>query len=427
MSNLSKFIAQGVIKGESNSFVKVILNIAAASIAISLVVMILSLNIISGFEHEISKKIFDFWGHISVKDINSRKSIENVPISLDTVILSQINSLDKITYDEYDPVSDTWNEVTASGGIKRVSPFISAPGILQSPEGMEGIVLKGLSPKDSVHGLNDYLIEGSWLSVNAERRQIILSESTSQRIKRSVGDKVIIHFIDNGKQVPKVFYVSGIYRTGLEEFEKLISITDLATIQSILDWNENQVGGLEVVVESMEDLNLYTSYINYEILPSQVYARSTRDEFLSIFQWLELQEVNKVLILGLLIAISIINMITAILILILERTQLVGVLKTLGAQNWTIRKVFLRYGAYILLRALFFGNAIGIGLSYIQYSTQVLKMDEKNYYISYVPIDFQWIQILYLNIAIFFIIMIFLIIPSALVSRIKPVKVLRFE
>ena len=240
-------------------------------------------------------------------------------------------------------------------------------------------------------------------------------------------DWAIIHFVEKGEQLKRRFKVSGVYRTGLEEYDRKFALVDIRQIQRLLGWEESQVSGFEVFIDDIDDLQPINEYIYFEELPADLYAETIREKLPEIFDWLDLQDINEVVILSLMIIVAIINMVTALMILILERTNMIGILKALGTANWGIRKIFLYYAAYIVILGLFWGNLIGIGLCLLQDRFEFITLSEENYYLSTAPIDLNFWPILLLNLGTLAITLFFLIIPSYLVTSISPVKAIRFK
>lgn len=258
-------------------------------------------------------------------------------------------------------------------------------------------------------------------------RDILISAQTAKRLQVDTGDTFIVHFVEKGEQLQRRFYVSGVYRTGLEEYDQKFALVDIRQIQRLLGWTKDQVSGFEVFIDDIDDLEAYTDYIYYEELPADLYAESIRRKLPEIFDWLDLQDINEVVILSLMVIVAIINMVTALMILILERTNMIGTLKALGTSNWGIRKVFLYYAAYIIVVGLFWGNLFGIGLCVLQDQFELIRLSEENYYLSTAPIALQALPILMINLGTLVITLVFLLLPSYLVSSISPVKAIRFK
>jgi lipoprotein-releasing system permease protein len=431
--NLDYFIARKVAASGQQSFSRLIIRIAIVAVALSVSVMIIATSLIRGFKNEISSKIFGFWGHIHIMDTGVNNSMEAYPVDVDQVFYPYLDTVSKVTYFDNPTFLgytfyDRMAQFETKGGINHIQVFATLPGVIRSKDDIEGIILKGIGRDYNWENLKEYLKEGKELTLgDSISRDILISRQTANRLNLEVGERLIVHFIKNKEQLQKRFTVCGIYKTGLEEYDQKFAIVDIRILQELLDWNENQVGGFEVFIDNIDDLNAINEHIYIEKIPNDLYSQTIRDKSPSIFEWLELQDINEIVILALMIIVSIINMVTALMILILERTNMIGTLKALGYTNWGIRKIFLYYAAYIICIGLFWGNLIGISICFTQDYFEVIKLSEADYYLSVAPIEFNWFSILALNLGTLFITLIFLIIPSYLVTRISPVKAIRFK
>ncbi len=434
--NVSYFIARRVAASGQQSFSRLILRIAVAAVALSIAVMICSNALISGFKNEISNKIFGFWGHIHITDTDiNRSMLEAFPISREQPFYPYLDTVDQVEY----LATESWlgqpveRLRTTEGGIRHIQTFAIKPGIIEAGRGegkeIEGIILKGVGQDFDWEFMQQYIKRGRALSLpdSAMGSEILISQQTSDRLQVDTGDSFIVHFVEKGEQLKRRFEVAGVYRTGLEEYDQKFALVDIRQIQRLLGWPQNQVSGFEVFIDDIDDLIPITEYIYFEELPPDLYAETIREKLPEIFDWLDLQDINEVVILSLMVIVAIINMITALMILILERTNMIGILKALGSANWSIRKIFLYYAAYIIALGLFWGNLIGIGLCLLQDRFEFIKLSEENYYLSTAPIDLNLWPILLLNLGTLAITLAFLIIPSYLVSSISPVKAIRFK
>lgn len=427
--NVPFFIARKVAGQGQASFSRLIIRIAVAAVALSIAVMIIATSLIAGFKKEISEKIFGFWGHVHITDANTNRSLlESYPISLNQPFYPSLDTLGPLLYQK------SWGglfERTAqtAGGVRHIQVYAIKPGIIETKKQIEGILLKGVGRDFQWDFLQKYMVEGEVLSLpdTAASSDILISRQTADRLEASVGDRFIVYFVQSNEQLRRAFTVKGIYKTGLEEYDKKFALVDIRKIQQLLGWQEDQVAGFEVFIEEIGDLPIFTDYIYYEAIPNDLTAESIREKFPSIFEWLELQDINEVVILSLMLVVSIINMITALMILILERTNMIGVLKALGQSNWGIRAIFLYYSGYILVVGLFWGNLLGIGLCLLQDRFGFIRLSEADYYLSVAPVAFNPLTILGLNGLTMLVTLLFLIIPSYLVSRISPVKAIRFK
>ncbi|MCB9276850.1 MAG: ABC transporter permease [Lewinellaceae bacterium] len=430
------FIARRVAASGQQSFSRLILRIAVAAVALSVAVMICANALIAGFKNEISSKIFGFWGHIHITDTDINRSLlEAFPVKKEQSFYPYLDTIRQVQY----TMEENWfgqrveRVHRTKGGIRHIQVFAIKPGIIEAGKkgdrDIEGIILKGVGQDFDWDFIGQYIKRGRRLNMpdSAMSREILISEQTASRLQADTGDSFIVHFVEKGEQLQRRFTVSGIYRTGLEEYDRKFALIDIRQIQRLLGWTEDQVSGFEVFIDDIDDLEALTDYIYFEQLPSDLYAESIRDKMPEIFDWLDLQDINEAVILGLMVIVAIINMVTALMILILERANMIGILKSLGSANWSIRKIFLYYAAYIIGLGLFWGNLIGIGLCLLQSRFEFIRLSEENYYLSTAPIELQFWPILLLNIGTLIVTLAFLIIPSYLVTSISPVKAIRFK
>lgn len=430
--NFEYFFARKVAASGQRSFSRLIIRIAIVAVALSVSVMILTNGLIAGFKKEISTKIFGFWGHIHITDSDfSRSLLEAYPIDRNQAFYPSLDTVEEVSYLKRGELfGHKWERMAGSnGGIRHIQVTALKPGIIKSKDEMEGIVLKGVGQDFDWTFMRRYLQEGDVLSLpdSALSRDILISRQTADRLKVNVGDRFEVHFVEKREQLTRRFTVKGIYKTGLEEYDRLFALADIRQVQRLLGWSEDEVGGFEVFIDDIDDLPAITDYIYFQVLPNNLYAETIREKFSEIFDWLDLQDINEVVILSLMVLVAIINMITALLILILERTNMIGTLKALGAGNWSIRKMFLYYAAYIIVMGLFWGNLIGISLGLLQDRFGFIRLSEENYYLSVAPVELNLWSILAVNVGTLLVILTFLVIPSYLVTRISPVKAIRFN
>ena len=433
--NIANFIARKVAFSGNRVFASFIIRLAVITVSLSLAVMILTTAVITGFKREISSKVFGFWGHIHITDPNASRTFEPIPVSKNQDFYPGIEEIRQIETEypfrifNYE-FEDRYITKRSRGGIRKIQVFINQAGILTNEDQFEGIILKGVDHHFDWKFLNDYLQEGETLELDSieESNQILISQITADRMKLEVGDRIIIHFMVDNLPRRSRFEVKGIFKTGLSQYDQKFALVDIKRLQRMLKWNKDLVGGFEVLVEDIRDLEVINEYLfTSGELPYNLYSESVRSKYSSIFSWLELQDINERVIIMLMAIVSIINMITVLLILILERTQMIGILKALGAGNWTIRRVFLYYAYYIIRRGLIIGNSVGIGLALIQKQFKIIKLPEADYYLTEAPIHLELIPILLINAGIIAVILISLVIPTQLISRIRPVKALHFK
>jgi len=433
--NFEYFLTRKVAASGSKSFSRLIIRIAILAIALSIAVMIIASSLISGFKKEISSKIFGFWGHIHITDTNINRSSESVPIDKNQDFYPSLDTIQRIKYAEpkafldYDDDEPIIADKETNGGIRHIQIYALKPGIIKVKNRVEPIALKGVWTDFDWDFLKKYLVKGRVIQFNDSipSKDILISQQTASRMKIDVGDQFVIVFIKDKNEFKRRFKVCGIYRTGLEEYDKRFALVDIRKIQQLYGWTENMVSGFEVFVDDLDDLQALTDYIYLEKIPRDLYAETIQEKYPGIFEWLKFTDINGVVIISLMIIVSIINMITALMILILERTQMIGTLKALGSSNWSIRKIFLYYAAYIILLGLFWGNLIGLSLCWLQHKFGLIKLPEEDYYLAVAPISVSLEMVMFLNVGTLLITLLVLIIPSYLVTKISPVKAIRFN
>lgn len=406
-------------------FTRVILWIATGAVGLSVAVMIVSLALMTGFKHEITRKMFGFWGHIHISDPRSIRSYEALPFEYDSLLVRSIEDIRKV---EYAPpkYGKTAKLQTSKGGVHHVQSYIYLPGIITYDEQMEGIILKGIGHDYDWNSINQFRVSDSiWSSLAID--ELIISAVTADRLRLKVGDKLIVHFVREKEQLHRRFTIKGIYKTGLEENDARFALASIDRVRELLGWSDTQVSGIEIAIDNIDDLNLITDYIYQEKIPNALYAENIREKFPSLFEWLELQDINTIVIIGLMLAVAVINMITALLILILERTQMIGILKSIGARDRSIRQVFLWFAMFITIGGILIGNVLGLGLVLLEDKFKFIKLDEADYYLNYAPVMVLPWHLLVVNIGALLLIGVCLIAPSFLVSKINPIKTIHFD
>jgi lipoprotein-releasing system permease protein len=413
--NLPYFIAQRLVKGrrEGTSFSRPINVIAIIGIAVGLAVMILAVAILTGFKQEIREKVVGFGSHIQIMNFDSNISFETAPIS-DT--------------EEFIP------KIKQIKGIKHVQVFATKAGIIKTDKDIQGVVLKGIGSDFDWSYFGSNMVDGKVFSVTDTGRtdKVIISKKISDMLRLRTGDSFVMHFIQDPPRMRK-FTISGIYETSLEEFDKIYVFCDIGHIQRLNGWRDDQVSGFEIFIDDFYRLDDMTmdvrDAIGYKISEEETKFKVTniRVKYPQIFDWLNFQDINVIIIIFLMLVVAGFNMISGLLILILEKTNMIGILKALGSEDSTIRKVFLYQAAYLIGKGILWGNIIGIGLAFLQLKTGVIKLDPSSYYINAVPVNLQLIHILLLNAGTMAAIIIMLLVPSQLISRITPVKAIRYD
>lgn len=405
--NLPLFIAKRITFDSRRTFSKLIVRIAILGIMLGLAVMILAVAIVKGFKSEIREKVRGFSGDIQITKLDLNASFENSPF-----VLSE-EAMDKIRQ---------------QAEIGDVQAIATKNGIINSGYEIEGVVLKGVDKTYNWNYFNKILVSGRVIDFSdslKSRTEILISKYTAERLKLKVGDDFLMYFIENSLRKRK-FKIAGIYNLGVEEVDKVFVIGDIALIRNLNNWSEAESGGYELRVKNFENLESVADKV-YEDLDIELKSYTIKEYYPTIFEWLSLLDVNTQVILILMIAVAVINMISALLIMILERTNMIGILKALGSSNWDIRKIFMFNAVYLIGLGLILGNVLGIGLGLFQNHTHFFSLDQASYYISFVPVELDLKDILLLNAGTLIISLLVLLIPSMLVTRISPLKAIRFK
>ena len=413
--NLPYFIAERLIKGrvKEKSFSRPINVIAVIGIALGLAVMILAVAILTGFKQQIREKVVGFGSNIQIVNLDSNISYETTPVS-DTE--SFIPKVKKIP------------------GISHMQVFATKAGIIKTDDEIQGVVLKGVGSDFDWHYFKSNMVDGDVFTVSdtAIGNKVIISKKISSMLKLKNGDSFTIHFIQDPPRVRK-FTISGIYETSLEEFDKIYVFCDIGHIRRLNGWRDDQVSGMEVFINDFDKLDKLTDEVRdavgYRITENSTKFRVTsiRTKYPQIFDWLNFQDVNVIIIIVLMLIVAGFNMVSGLLILILEKTNMIGILKAVGSEDSSIRKIFLYQAAYLIGKGLLWGNLIGLGLAFLQLKTGIITLDPSSYYIKTVPVNLNLVHILLLNAGTMAAIILMLIVPSQLISRITPVKAIRYD
>jgi len=422
--DFSFFIAKRLAFSRKSSISSVIIRIAILAIGISAAAMIIAVFMIRGFQVSISEKIFGFWGHIDVIGLESSREISLSPISDPHFLIDKIKAMDTLYY-----LDENNKERRIKSGIRHVQQYIIYPAILSTREAYEGLLMKGVGLDFDKTLMLKSLKSGQIPDFgNADaREEIIISNYTAERLELDTGMNVILNFVTENDQIRKRVKIAGVYSTGLMEYDKKLVIIDINMLREVLQWDKDHAGGLEIFLNDIEHMDIINQYIYIDILPDNLYSLTARQKFPAIFEWLKLQNINENVILLLMLIVSIINMITALLILILEQTKMIGILRALGSATWNLRKIFLYHAFFIVLAGLLVGNILGLGFSILQKNYGFIKLDEANYYLSQAPVFIDLPVLFLINIGTLIITVGILIIPSYLVSKIDPVKTIAFR
>ncbi len=413
--NLPYFIAHRLIKGrrEETSFSRPINVIAIIGIAMGLAVMILAISILTGFKQQIREKIVGFGANIQIMNFDSNISLETIPISDTQSFIPKIRKIP---------------------GIKHVQVFATKAGIIKTDESPQGVILKGVGTDFDWNYFRSNIVDGSVFTVSDTGRtnDVIISKKIADMLRLKTGDSFAMYFVQDPPRSRK-FTVCGIYETSLEEFDKMYVFCDISHIKRLNGWSDDQVSGFEIFINDFDRLSemttAVTDAIGYKLSENETKFKvsNIREKYPQIFDWLNFQDLNVIIIIILMLIVAGFNMISGLLILILEKTNMIGILKALGSDNITIRRVFLYQAAYLIGKGLFWGNLIGIGLALLQLKTGLITLDPTSYYLKTVPVNLEFSHILLLNAGTMAAIIMMLLIPSQLITRITPVKAIRYD
>ncbi|WP_427875318.1 ABC transporter permease [Flavobacterium sp. MMS24-S5] len=410
--NLEYFIAKRLItaKDYKSSISAPIIKIAISAIAIGIIMMMVSVATGIGLQKKIRDKVSAFNGQIIISNYdNNNSEVTTVPISKEQDFYPNFKSVPEVSH---------------------IQAVASKAGIIRTENAFEGIIFKGVGADYDWNNIKEYIVEGKIPDfAKALNEDVIISRFLADRLNLKIGDQFNTFFIkeEQGK-LPnsRRFKIVGIFNSGFQDFDATYIIGDIRHIQRINKWTESQVGAFEVFVKDFNEIKSTGNKI-YEKTSSNLDTQTIVEKYSYIFDWLKLFDFNIVIILGVMILVATINMVVALLVLILERTQMIGILKSMGANNWSVRKIFLYNAFYLILRGLFWGNLIGISILLIQQQFGIIKLNPENYYVNQAPVYLNWMYILLLNLLTVGVCFLVLLIPSYIITKISPVKAIRFD
>ncbi len=416
--NIELFIARRIFADRENKkkFSRSIISFALFGIAFGVMIMILSVAVVTGFKKEIRDKVIGFGSHLQIVNFDSNSSFETIPVNKNQSWLDKLNSLPE---------------------IKHIEVFATKPGIIKTDNEMTGMVLKGVGPDFDWQFFKENLVSGSIFSLSdtSSTDKVLISRQVASMMKLKVGDPMYCYFLNDQatNQRMRKFSVSGIYQSSLEEFDRLFVLADIQQVRKLNNWRPDQISGFEITIHDFDKLDMLTNKvkeitIHYSEQDSVLLRPvSITAKYPQIFDWLSLLDMNVWIILTLIILVAGFNMVSGLLILILERTSMIGTLKAVGSNNQSIRKVFLYLAFFLVGRGMLWGNIAGIGLCLLQSWFHVFRLDPTSYYLEYVPINLKFAHLILLNGCTLLITLIMLIVPSWYVSRISPDRAIRFD
>ena len=412
--NLELFIAKRLITGKEHkiSISAPIIKIAIAAIAIGVVMMLIAIATGIGLKNKIREKVSAFNGHIQISNYdNNTSEVSVLPVSIH---------------------QDFYPEFKNVTGVRHVQAVATKGGIIRTEDTFEGMLAKGVGQDYDWSAFKEYLVEGRLPDYSGKLNdEVLISRMMANRLQLGVGDTFFSFFLKEGdvSQIPnnRKFLIVGIYDSGFEDFDATYVFVDIRHIQRMNKWGDDQIGNFEVFLDDFDQLEEKSNEI-YGATVSSLDTQNIKTKYFRIFEWIGLFDFNIALIIGIMVIVGGINMITALLVLILERTQMIGILKALGSANWSIRKVFLYNAAYLIAIGLFWGNLIGLGVIFLQDKYRMFKFpNPEEYYIEYIPVHMDFPTIILLNIGVMILCLLMLLVPSYIITKITPVKAIQFE
>lgn len=414
--NTELFIAKRLYKGEKKNEKRVsspAVSIAVIGIALGLMVMILSVSIVIGFKKEIRSKVIGFGSHIQITSFEDNSSYDLNPIAVSDTLLDKLNS---------------------NPQIRHVQPYITKPGIIKTDDDFQGVVLKGVNDDYDWDFFSKNMIEGHIINPNdtSNTNQAIISKNIADKLHFKLGDKFTTYFVQEDVRARR-FEITGIYQTNFEDYDKLYILTEMNLLSRLNQWDDDFASGLEVLVKDYNKLDLTTQDLFFDMathrdrIGNTLHTRSIKDINPIIFDWLNLLDMNVWIIIILMLIVSGFTMISGLLIIILERTNMIGILKAVGTRDYNIRKIFLYLSSFLILKGLFWGNIIALIICFAQKYLHIIRLNPEVYYTAYVPVDINLWVILIINAGTLLVSLLMMIGPSYLIAKISPAKSIKFE
>lgn len=408
--NLPYYISKR-LKSHGNSFSSTVHTVAIVSISIGLAVMLISVMILGGFTSTIENKIFSFSGHLQVVKFTLNNAIEESPFAPKSELLTTLHKIEE---------------------IRHIQEYGHKATLLKSEHEIQGVLLKGIGPSFDTASFQQNIVEGKFLtfSDSTYSREIVISRKMGRIMRVEVDDQVLLNFMDFDTKPPSLrirkLTVTGLYETGLEDFDDHIIIGDINLIRRLNNWSDSLVGGYEIFVKNVDQIRKVERLL-YDQLEYDLYPQKVSDKYVQFFDWMKLISKNEVIFLIIITFVACFNMASVLLIMIMERTQMIGLLKAMGASNNLVRKIFVYQGMLLMGKGMLLGNLLGIGLAFIQDKFKIVPLDPQNYYMEYVPIQWDWTLVIILNLLTFLIISLVLFLPTRSITSISPIQSIRFD
>jgi lipoprotein-releasing system permease protein len=409
---LSYHIAKRIAFNKQQSFSRFIIRLSVVATAVSIIAMIITLAFVNGFQEKVADKIFGFWGHIRVQKYETGKSLisEELPLTKNTAVE---------------------NSIATTPGVLAYQSFATKSAVLESQNDIEGVLIKGIEKNENHSALKQFLVAGRWIQFTDSlySKETLVSDAVAKALQIKINDTIKVHFVATNSDAQKTYrklVVVGYYHTGIDEYDKLFMIADINLIRRINNWEPNQIGGYEVFINQYQNINAVSSTLS-NALPSEWMSKSIKEVYPNIFDWLDIQDVNRNVVFIVMGIVALINLITCLLILMLERTNMIGLLKSMGATGWTIQKIFIVYASFITLAGVGFGLVIGLGICFLQQATGFITLDEASYYISVAPVKIIGWQVAAVCAGTTIVCFVSLFLPTLLIPKISPVKAIEFK
>jgi lipoprotein-releasing system permease protein len=404
--NFSQFISKRIRKHEKNSFSATISSIAVGGVASGMFVLIISFAILKGFQKTIQDKIYSFDGHLQLTKYDLNASLEEAPIVVN---------------------KDFLRNVKAHSNVQNISVFSQKAGLIKTENEVVGVIIKGVAPDYDFSNFKKNIKEGRIIAFNdsVSSKEIIISQRNAQKLNLKCNDEIIFYFVQQPPRVRKLKVV-GIYETGMEDFDESFIWGDIRLIRKINNWDENLVGGYDIAVKNTDELASTSDFV-YDLMDYDIGLTKITDKYISVFDWLQLLGQNVTIFLSLITIVACFNMVSSLFIMVMERTNMIGLFKTWGASNGLITKIFFFNGLYLVLKGMFIGDLLAIIFCAIQYYFKILPLDPENYYMTSVPIWWDWSAFLFFNLTLLLIMSLVLVFPSIIISRITPLKSIKFS
>ena len=410
--NVFSFIAQRIAFNQQKSFSRFIIRLSITATVISVAVMIITLSFVNGFQETVSQKVFSFWGHVRIQYRQPMKAniAEELPVEKNDSLVREVKKMP---------------------AVQSIHPFATKYAILKTTDDMEGVLLKGLDTSYDFKHLSGFLKQGRWIKFpdSTYSREIAISSYTANQLKLKLNDRILIYFVrPDGSLRPDKLTVVGIYKTGIEEYDKTFAIGDLRLIQRLNSWEKFEIGGYEIFLHDYQQMDKVSNEIyNTNLFPLLWETQTVKEIYPNILYWLQIQNTKQGILITIMIIIAIINLITCLIILVLERLRMIGILKALGATNWGVQRIFLHHSALITFTGIIIGTLFALGLLWLQLKTGFIRLQEEAYYMDTAAVKIEWWQVVAVGVGTLLVSFLVLLIPSLIVRKIQPVKAIRFR